>query len=65
LKWKLNNWKTSSGQPVKNQDLLRPIAHWIEDMKKDLALSIEFIHVRSHTGIKGNEEADRLAVGAL
>jgi len=58
--WKRRGWKTSKGQSVKNKDL------WI-DIDKLLATkneNIQFQWVKGHSRIKGNVEADRLAVMA-
>ncbi|MGW4477864.1 ribonuclease H family protein [Rhodococcus triatomae] len=55
--WKKKGWRTSSGDPVKNLDLIRDI---------DAALAarsgpVRFRWVRGHVGNHYNEEADRLA----
>ena len=57
--WKKNGWKNSSGEPVENR------GHWLN---LDAARNnyeqhgkIVWTHVRGHSGIHGNEEADRLA----
>lgn len=55
--WKRKGWRTSSGDPVKNLDLIRDI---------DAALAertgpVRFRWVRGHVGNHYNEEADRLA----
>lgn len=55
--WKRKGWRTSSGDPVKNVDLIRDI---------DAALTertgpVRFRWVRGHVGNHYNEEADRLA----
>ncbi|XP_063972789.1 ribonuclease H1-like [Diachasmimorpha longicaudata] len=53
--WKRRGWKTASNQPVINKEELI-------DMEQALTgLDYEFNHVRGHSGIRGNEEADRLA----
>jgi ribonuclease HI len=49
------NWKTASGQPVANLDLLLKLEKLLQQ------LDVNFIHVAAHVGIPGNEEADRLA----
>lgn len=54
--WKRNGWKTSQGTDVKNRDLLEIMYQVLTDRNAKL------IHVNSHCGIKGNEEADKLAV---
>lgn len=56
--WRRRDWTTAAGDPVKNQDLWRPII--------DLALAnpVEFRWVRGHAGDPLNEAADRVAVAA-
>lgn len=54
--WKKNNWKTSSRKPVKNKDLWQRL-----DSLIDLR-NVKFEWVKGHAGIKGNDEADKLAV---
>jgi ribonuclease HI len=64
-KYKKNNYKDSSGEDVKNKDLVKKAVN-IKNKYK-----INFIHVRAHTGLSdvhsmGNKMADELAVkGAL
>ena len=58
--WIRNGWKTAKGEPVKNQDLLKPL---LDLMRPGVSL----IHIRAHTGRTdqhsiGNSQADRLAV---
>lgn len=51
--WFDNGWKTSSGKPVKNQELweeLIEIWHTIPD--------VDIHHVYAHSGIKDNERVD-------
>jgi len=55
--WKKRNWKTSTGTDVLNQDLWKLLDK--EKAKKPLA---QVKYVKGHAGIKGNEEADKLAV---
>lgn len=53
--WKRNNWRTSSKQPVKNEDLWRRL---------DAAAArheIQWLWVKGHAGDPGNERADALA----
>lgn len=54
--WKRNNWRNSSGKPVKNDDLWRELDGL---MKKHL--SIKFEWVKGHAGDPANEIADKLA----
>jgi ribonuclease HI len=53
--WKRRNWRTSTGQPVKNQDL------WQRLDQAAASHSIEWHWVKGHAGHPGNEAADRLA----
>ncbi|XP_011308876.1 ribonuclease H1-like [Fopius arisanus] len=53
--WKARGWKTASNEPVVNKDEL------IKMEKALKGLNYEFNHVRGHSGIQGNEEADKLA----
>ena len=55
--WKRKNWKSASGQPVKNQDLWQQL---------DAALlinthNINWHWVKGHSGDPGNDRADALA----
>lgn len=54
--WKKNNWMSSQKKPVMHESL------WKRLDKAREGLDIQFIHVRGHCGIAGNEAADRLAV---
>lgn len=56
--WRARGWKTASGSPVKNIDLIRRI----HDKLDALGTAVALIHVRGHSGVPGNEAADRLAV---
>ena len=57
-KWKLNGWKTATNKDVKNQDLWKKMDLLID---KRINLKTEWLWVKGHTGIKGNERADQLA----
>jgi ribonuclease HI len=60
--WKRNGWKTATGAPVKNVDLLKYLIHLLARRPT----KVQFTHVRGHQGHYGNERADRLAnEGAL
>lgn len=58
-KWKKNHWRTSSGSCVLNQDLWKQL----DDSRRRKSL-VDVKYVRAHSGILGNEMADRLAVAA-
>ena len=60
--WKKNNWKSSTGKAVANQDIIRKLDKLINKHKGN----IEFQHVRSHTGKQdfesiNNDKVDILA----
>ena len=59
-KWMDNGWKTSSGDEVKNKEEWTQLVNVI----KSTNISITWKHVPAHSGIAGNEEADRLAMRA-
>lgn len=53
--WKKNNWVTGAGLPVKNKDLFQRL-HKLMRFHK-----VTLVKVKGHSGIPGNEAADRLA----
>ncbi|KAI8877758.1 ribonuclease H [Backusella circina FSU 941] len=59
VNWQVNDWQSKSpGKSVQNRDLFERALHAIQKRKG----KVTFTHVAGHQGIKGNEEADRLAV---
>lgn len=56
--WQRNGWKTSGGDPVKNQDL------WEELDLQLKRLEAKFVLVKGHNDIPDNERCDELAVAA-
>lgn len=52
--WKKNNWKTSSKQAVKNQDLWKALDSYTQN------LLIEWHWIEGHAGHEGNEKAHSL-----
>lgn len=56
--WKAKGWKTSTGQPVKNQDL------WLRLTKAAESHKVNWKWVRGHAGNVENERCDVLAVAA-
>ena len=61
-RWKENGWKTANGKPVKNTALIKELWKLAFDNDKDV--DVQFIHVRGHSGIYENEQADKLATAA-
>ncbi|WP_323596948.1 ribonuclease HI [Aliarcobacter butzleri] len=58
--WKKNGWSKKGGE-IKNLELIQE-AHYLYEKIKS---KIEIIHVKGHSGIEGNELADRMAVNAI
>jgi ribonuclease HI len=56
--WQKRGWRTSSKEPVKNQDL------WQRMLRAIDGHTIEWRWVRGHTGDIENERCDQLAVAA-
>ncbi len=54
--WEKNNWKTSSGSPVKNQKLWKKLL----EVSKEF-LNLEWEWVKAHNGDPNNEAVDTLA----
>jgi ribonuclease HI len=52
--WKKNNWKTSQGKPVSNQDLWQKLDQFNTNL-------VRWQYVRGHSGNEGNERADAIA----
>ena len=59
--WKKNNWKSSTGKDVMNQDIIRKL----DDLIHSHLGKIEFKHVRSHTGKKDYESINNDIVDDL
>lgn len=57
--WKRNGWKTSSKEPVKNQDL------WQRLDQLTTRLQVEWRWVKGHAGHEYNERVDRLTQEAI
>ncbi|XP_037075330.1 ribonuclease H1-like [Pollicipes pollicipes] len=58
--WKRNGWRLAGGGPVKNRTQLEALSRAMAGVE------IKWNYVRGHSGVDGNEGADRLAVaGAL
>ncbi|KAJ7204408.1 ribonuclease H-like domain-containing protein [Mycena pura] len=62
--WIKNNWKASTGLPVKNKELIKYIKAHL-DARAQRGQKVLLEHVKGHNGDEGNEGADGLAnVGA-
>lgn len=57
--WSENNWRKSSGKPIRNGDLVLEFCNLLDEVDPIVE------HVRGHQGIVGNEMADRLAVAGI
>ena len=63
-KWRLNGWVNASGSRVSHTDVWRKIAGWMDKFKavEDVGVgSMRILHVKAHSGIAGNERADKWA----
>jgi ribonuclease HI len=58
-RWKDNDWRTSTNEPVKNADLWEQLESAMEPHE------VNWHWVKGHAGIAGNERADRLAADGL
>ncbi|KAJ2964144.1 hypothetical protein NQZ79_g1000 [Umbelopsis isabellina] len=56
--WLIKNWKTSTGEEVKNRDLFERLFDLIDKRPGE----VQITHVPGHSGLAGNEMADRFAV---
>lgn len=59
--WLSKNWLNSKKQPIKNRELIEPMYKLYLEVKNN----IELQHVYGHSGVEGNELADRMAVLAI
>lgn len=58
--WKNNGWKKNDGLTPNNLDIIIPTMEILSNMKR----RVKFTHVKGHSGIVGNEKADKLATSA-
>jgi len=61
--WKKNGWKNSKKEPVKNMDLWKRLDSWVS--RGENVYTVEFVKVKGHSGVEGNEIADTLATTAI
>lgn len=59
--WVKNNWRSSSGKPVENKDLIEPILATISERNMCRAAT-DFKWIKGHANDPGNVAADNLAV---
>jgi ribonuclease HI len=61
--WEYNGWCTADGTPVISKDLFKRAWRLIQKLGEGTnGIEIKIRHVTGHSGIYGNEMADRLAV---
>ena len=54
--WIRNNFRSSTGQPVKNKDMIVHLLALLNKRGKNNG--VKFVHVKAHRGEIGNEGAD-------
>lgn len=59
--WKKKGWMTATGEPVKNQDIIRSVLDKMEERSRDGGAT-QFEWVKGHASDRGNQAADALAV---
>lgn len=59
--WKKKGWVTATGEPVKNQDIIRAVLGKMEERGKAGGVT-QFEWVKGHAADRGNQAADALAV---
>lgn len=59
--WERNGWKTSTGDPVKNQEMWEKVAKGLA-MFKEIGFKLEYELVKGHSGNDANERVDQIAV---
>jgi len=57
--WKRNGWRTAARKPVKNVDLWQQLDEEVQRHR------IDWLWVKGHSGVEGNELADQLANQAI
>ena len=59
--WKQKGWKRKTPGDIKNLDIIQQAHALYERLKAGIVIS----HVKAHTGVEGNELADRMSVYAI
>ncbi|KAF7583692.1 RNase H family protein [Clavispora lusitaniae] len=60
-KWEANGWVNTRGEKVANKDLVQSALTKYREAKERHGDDFSITHVRGHSGIEGNEQADSLA----
>ncbi len=60
VSWEKKGWKKPGGD-IKNLDLIQPAYALFTRLKK----SVQVLHVNGHTGLEGNELADRMSIHGI
>ena len=60
VSWEKKGWKKPGGD-IKNLDLIQPAYALYTRLKK----SVQVLHVNGHTGLEGNELADRMSIHGI
>lgn len=61
--WSKNGWKGSNKKPIKNKEMWQEVYNLRSQILK-MGCTIEYVHVKGHSGHEYNEYVDQLAVGA-
>ncbi|KAF7302682.1 RNase H domain-containing protein [Mycena chlorophos] len=59
--WLKKGWRTSTGEPVKNRELIHYLRTLL-DAREEYGQPVELVKVKGHSGDPGNDGADTLAV---
>ena len=63
--WKNKRWKTSSNEPVKNQDLWQRLDALTSALTTGFGLSVNWVWIKGHAGNEYNEHCDELVKKAI
>jgi len=58
--WEKNGWTRKGNQALANKELIAKMY----SLYKRLAVDVDLAHVKGHSGVEGNELADRLSLMA-
>lgn len=61
--WKKRGWKNAANEEVSNQDIWLELDKVVAQTKAKLGCDLKWSFVRGHSGVKGNERCDEIAVG--